>query len=327
MQRREFITAFGCTVAAWPRVASAQPYNKPRLIGVLIGFASNDPEAENRFAAFRSAFQGLGRIEGSNVRIEVRWAGEDVERVKAYAEELIALAPDVILCTPTPALAELSRLSHSIPIVFANVSDPVGSGFVSSLGRPGGNVTGFSSFEPTIGGKWLQLLKEIAPRVSRMAVLVQPENASNVQMLHAAEASGPSLGVDVSATNIRDGTDIERAVAGLATDGGLVVLPNPVTLGHRDLITALAAQHRLPAIYPFGIFPASGGLASYGFDSIDLWRRAAGYVDRILKGEKPADLPVQAPTKYELVINLKTAKALDLDVSLQLQQRADEVIE
>jgi putative ABC transport system substrate-binding protein len=327
MQRREFITLLGCTVAAWPQVANAQPSNKLRLIGVLIGFASNDPEAENRFAAFRNAFQRLGRTEGSNVRIEVRWAGEDVERVKGYAEELVALAPDVILCTPTPALAELSRLSHTIPIVFANVSDPVGSGFVSSLGRPGGNVTGFSSFEPTIGGKWLQLLKEIAPRVSRVAVLVQPETASNVQMLHAAEVSGPSLAVEVSAASVRDGTDIERAIATLATDGGLVVLPNPVTLGHRDLITALAAQHRLPAIYPFGIFPASGGLASYGIDSIDLWRRAAGYVDRILKGEKPADLPVQAPTKYELVINLKTAKALDLDVSLQLQQRADKVIE
>jgi putative ABC transport system substrate-binding protein len=233
----------------------------------------------------------------------------------------------VLLCTPTPALAELSRLSHTIPIVFANVSDPVGSGFVSSLGRPGGNVTGFSSFEPTIGGKWLQLLKEIAPRVSRVAVLVQPENASNVQMLHAAEASGPSLAVEVSGVSVRDGPDIEHAVATLAADGGLVVLPNPVTLGHRALITALAAQHRLPTIYPFGIFPASGGLASYGIDSIDLWRRAAGYVDRILKGEKPADLPVQAPTKYELIINLKTAKELDLDVSSQLQQRADEVIE
>jgi putative ABC transport system substrate-binding protein len=329
MRRREFITLLGGATVAWPLTAHAQQLGKVRLIGVLMPYAENDPEAQTRLAAFRNAFQGFGWTEARNVRIEVRWAGVDFERGKDYAAELIALAPDVILCATNYVVAELSHLSRTVSIVFVLVSDPVGGGFVASLARPGGNITGFTTFEPTMGGKWLQILKEIAPRVSRVAVLLLPEVASNVAMWRAAEAAGPSLAIKVSAAGVHDGTEIEHAIATFASqsDGGLVVLPNAVTLGHRNLITELAARHRIPTIYPFRYFATSGGLVSYGVDSTELWPRAAGYINRILKGEKPGDLPVQAPTKFELVINLKTAKALGLDVSLQLQQRSDEVIE
>jgi putative ABC transport system substrate-binding protein len=329
MRRREFITLLGGAAAGWPHVAGAQQSDKLRLIGGLLGFASNDQEAQNRLTTFRNALQGLGWTEGRNARIEVRWTGDDLERGKGYAAELIALAPDVIFCSTNYALAELSRLTQTIPIVFAEVGDPVGSGFVSKLGRPGGNITGFSSFEPTMGGKWLQNLKEIAPSVSRVGVLIQPESTANIAFLRAAEAAGPSLEVKASSAGVHDGNEIERAIATFASqvDSGLIVLPNSITLGNRDLIIELAARHRLPAIYPYRVFAVSGGLISYGPDQIEQWRGAAKYVDRILKGEKPGDLPVQTPTKFELVINLKTAKALGLTVPPALLTSADEVIE
>jgi putative ABC transport system substrate-binding protein len=330
MRRREFITLVGGAAASWPFAARAQQSSAVRLIGVLIGSASNVPEVQNRFTAFLIALHGFGWTEGRNARIEVRWMGNDVERGKGYAAELVALAPDVILCAPTTALAEMSRLTRTIPIVFANVSDPVGSGgFVSRLDRPGGNITGFSNFEPTMGGKWLQLLKEIAPGVSHVTALVDPNSPINLPMARDVEVSGASLGVKVRAASVHDANDIERTIETLASEagGGLIALVNPVTQGYYDLIIALAARHRLPAIYPYRSFAASGGLISYGIDQVEQWQRAAEYVDRILKGEKPGDLPVQAPTKFELAINLKTAKALGLDVSPQLQQRADEVIE
>jgi putative ABC transport system substrate-binding protein len=329
MKRREFITLLGSAAAAWPLAARAQQPERMRRIGVLMPYAENDPEAQTRLTAFRNAFLPLGWTEGRNVRIEVRWAGVNFERGKDYAAELIALAPDVILCATNYAVAELSHLTRTVPIVFVLVSDPVGSGFVSSVRRPDGNITGFTTFELTMGGKWLQILNEIAPRVSRVAVLLLPEAASNIAMWRAAEAAGPSLGVQVSAAGVHDGIEIEHAIAKLASqsDGGLVALPNAATLGHRDLISELAARHRLPTIYPFRYFAASGGLISYGVDATEPWRRAAEYIDRILKSAKPGDLPVQAPTKFELVINLKTAKVLGLTVPSSLLARADEVIE
>ena len=329
MRRREFIALLGGAAVAWPRTAAAQQADKLRLVGVLMGWASDDQEAQNRFAAFRDAFAGLGWSEGRNVRMEVRWAGVDFERGHADAAELVALAPDVILCAPNVAVAELSHLTRTIPIVFGIAGDPVGSGFVSSLGRPGGNVTGFSATEPAMAGKWLQLLKEVAPAVARVAVLFQPETAANAAMWRVVKASAPPLAIEVSAAAVHDAGEIEHAITTFASqaNGGLIVLPGPVSLGHRDLIVALAARHRLPAIYPFRFFAAAGGLISYGPDPIDPFRRAAGYVDRILKGEKPGDLPVQSPTKFELVVNLKTAKALGLKIPESFLALADEVIE
>ena len=331
MRRREFITLLGGAAAAWPLAVRAQPSGKVRLIGLLLPYAENNPEAQTVLAAFRDTLQGLGWTEGHNARIEVRWAGANLEHLRDYAPELVALAPDVILCASNYVVAELSHLTRTIPIVFTQVSDPVGSGFVTglSLARPGGNITGFTTFEPTMGGKWLETLREIAPGISRVAVLLQPQSAANVAFWRAAEASAPSPEFKVSAASVQNDTDIENAIATLASHagGGLIVLPNPITLGHRDLIIELAARHRLPAIYPLSFFVASGGLLSYGIDLTELWRKTAGYVDRILKGEKPGDLPIQQPTKYELVINLKTAKALGLTVSQTLLARADKVIE
>jgi putative tryptophan/tyrosine transport system substrate-binding protein len=331
MQRREFITLLGGVAVTWPLGVHAQPSGNVRLVGLLLPYAENDPEAQLVVAAFRNTFQGLGWTEGRNVRIEIRWPGVNLERLKDYAPELVALAPDAIFCGSNYVLAELSHLTRTIPIVFVQVSDPVGSGFVTglSLARPGGNITGFTTFEPTMGGKWLETLKEIAPRVSRVAVLLQPQSPANVAYWRAAEASGPSLEVKVSAASVQNDTEIEHAIATVANlaGGGLIVLPNPITLGHRNLIIELAARHRLPAIYPFSFFAASGGLLSYGIDLTRLYRDAAGYVDRILKGEKPGDLPIQQPTKFELAINLKTAKALGLAVPPSLLTRADNVIE
>jgi putative tryptophan/tyrosine transport system substrate-binding protein len=328
--RRKFLVALGGVVVAWPRVAGGQQADKVRLIGVLIGSAPKVPEIQNRLTAFLTTLQGLGWTEGRNARIEVRWMGTELDRGKGYAAELVALAPEVIFCAPTPALAEMSRLTRNIPIVFANVSDPMGSGgFVSRLDRPGGNITGFSNFEPTMGGKWLQLLKEIAPSVSRVTALVDPNSPINLPMARDVEGSGASLGVKVSAASIRDANDIEQAIATLAgqAGGGLIVLVNPVTQDHYGLIIALAERHRLPAIYPYRSFAVSGGLISYGIDQADQWRGAAGYVDRILRGEKAGDLPVQAPTKFDLVINVKTAKALGLTAPPRLLALADEVVE
>jgi putative ABC transport system substrate-binding protein len=328
MNRREFMTLLGGTAAAWPLVARAQQSGRVRRIGALMGIAENDPESQARITAFLQRLQELGWTEGHNVRIDYRFAGGDTRRMRAYAAELVGLAPDVILVQSNDGLAALRQETRTVPIVFAVVADPVGSGFVESLARPGGNITGFTIFEPSLGGKWLQALKEIAPGVTRVAAILHPETTANVEFLRAAEAAASSFGVTLTAAGVHDAAEIERAVTAFATEpnGGLVV-PHPVTAAHRDLIIGLAARHRLPAVYSFRFFATAGGLMAYGNDAVDLFRRAASYVDRILKGEKPGELPVQAPTKFELVINLKTANALGLTVPPNLVARADEVIE
>jgi putative ABC transport system substrate-binding protein len=330
LRRREFITLFGGAVAAWPLVARAQQGQRVRRVGVLIvAYAQSDPEAQARTAAFLDTFQTLGWADGRNVRIEYRWGAGDADGGKAAASELVRSSPDVIVVASNPALAEVRRLTSTIPIVFTQISDPVGSGFVGGLARPGGNITGFQNFEPAMGGKWLGVLKEAAPNMSRAGGLLSSGTAANVAFLRAAEAVAPSLGVNLSAIDVRHEVEIERAVAALASepDGGLLVLPNPYNATNRGSIIVLAARHRLPAVYPFRYFAAAGGLMSYGIDQIDQWRRAASYVDRILRGEKPGELPVQAPTKFELVVNLKTAKALGLNIPPAFPLRADEVIE
>jgi putative ABC transport system substrate-binding protein len=327
MRRRQFITLLGGAAATWPSAAHAQ---QPRRIGALIAnYTQTDREGQASIAAFLDTFQKLGWTDGRNVRIEYYWAAGDTERIKASAAALVRSAPDVIVVASSPALVELRRLTSTIPIVFTLVGDPVGSGFVAGLARPGGNVTGFQAFDPAMGSKWLGLLKEAAPNLSRVAVLFGSDVPANVALLRAAEAVAPSLGVTVTAVDVHDGGDIERAVATFAnrTDGGLIVLANPFTLTNRASIIILAARYRLPAIYPFRYFATEGGLMSYGSDQIDQWRGAATYVDRILRGEKPGELPVQASTKFELVVNLKTAKALGLNIPPGLPLRADEVIE
>jgi putative ABC transport system substrate-binding protein len=329
LRRREFIAFLGGAAAAWPLAARAQQSDKVRRIGVLLPWPENDLEAKARVAAFREGLHKLGWTEGRNVRIDYRWAGDDADRLKAYAAELVGMAPDVILAGAQTAMSALYRETPTIPIVFAQVGDPVGQGFVASLARPGGNITGFVSIEYAIGVKWLELLKQIAPRVVRVAVIYDPANPSWGGYLREIEAGVPSFGVQLFPSAVRDAEAIERAIDAFAGEpnGGLIVLPSPVSVAHREQIIALAAKHRLPAVYSFRFYVTSGGLASYGVDTIDLWRRAASYVDRILKGEKSGDLPVQQPTKFELVINLKTAKALGLDVPPMLLARTDEVIE
>jgi putative ABC transport system substrate-binding protein len=327
IRRRDFITLLGSAAAAWPIAARAQ---QPRRIGVLISnYAQTDREGQASIAAFLDTFQKHGWADGRNVRIEYRWDAGDAERIKASAAELVRSAPDVIVVATNSALAELHRLTSTIPIVFTQVGDPVGSGFVAGLARPGGNITGFQGFDPAIGGKWMGVLKEAAPNLSRVAVLFSSDTVNNVAYLRAAEAVAPSLGVTVTAVDVRGGSEIERVVATFAgqPDGGLIVVAHPYTVANRASIIILAARYRLPAIYPFRYFSAEGGLLSYGPDEIDEWRGAATYVDRILRGEKPGDLPVQAPTKYELVINMKTAKALGFNIPPGLPLRADEVIE
>jgi putative ABC transport system substrate-binding protein len=329
LQRREFITLVGYA-AAWPLAARAQQRERMRRVGVLVSsLAADDPEWQARGNAFVQGLQERGWADGRNVRIEYRWGLGDQDRQRKYAAELVALAPDVILAAGPPAVASLQQSNRSVPIVFANVSDPVGNAFVASLARPGGNTTGFMQFEYGLSAKWLELLKEIAPRVTRAAVLRDPAISSGLGQFGAIQAVAPSLGLDVSPVDVRDVRAIERAVGAIARqpNGGLIVTGSASAVIHRDLIITLAAQHKLPAVYFQRHFVASGGLISYGADLIDEYRRAAGYVDRILKGEKPADLPVQNPTKYELVINLKTAKALGLDVPPTLLARADEVME
>jgi putative ABC transport system substrate-binding protein len=326
ISRRDFITLLGGAAAAWPLAARAQ---QPRRIGVLMsGYSQTDREGQVSIAAILDTFQRLGWTDGRNVRMEYRWPAGDADRIKASAAELVHSAPDAILVTGNPALAELHRLTSTIPIVFTQVADPVGSGFVAGLARPGGNITGFQGFDPAMGGKWLAVLKEVAPNLGRVAVLFSSDSAANVAFLRAAEAGAPSLGVTLTAVDVRDG-EFERAVGTFASqpDGGLIVMPHPYTTANRASMIVLAARYRLPAIYPFRFFAAEGGLLSYGDDQIDLWRRAAAYVDRILQGEKPGDLPVQAPTKFELVVNMKTAKALGFNIPPGLPLRADEVIE
>jgi ABC-type uncharacterized transport system substrate-binding protein len=329
VNRREFITLLGGAAAAWPLAARAQQGERMRRIGVLINFASDDVEGQARLTAFREGLRQLGWTEGGNVRIDTRWAAGDPDRYRQYVAELLALAPDVILAISSAALASLLQATRTVPIVFTTVADPVGAGYVDSLARPGGNATGFVLWEYSIAAKWLELLKEIAPQVTRAVVFRESALAAGPGQFGVIQAAAPSLGVDLRVADLRDAREIERAVTTFAqgSNGGLIVTGSPGALSHRTLIVALATRHRLPAVYSARVFPADGGLVSYGPDPVDQFRRAAGYVDRILKGEKPADLPVQAPTKYELVINLKTARALGLDVPPMLLARADEVIE
>jgi putative tryptophan/tyrosine transport system substrate-binding protein len=328
MKRREFITLLG-GAAAWPLSARAQQGERMRRIGVLLYLAEDDSDSSARVAAFQRGLRELGWMEGSNVRIDYRWGGGDLDRVRRYAAELVGLAPDVILVSSGSALAALQNATRTVPIVFVNVSDPVGAGYVASLSQPGNNTTGFTLFEYSISGKWLELLKEIAPRMTRAAVIRNPSITSGTGQFGAIQAVAASLGVELTPIDVRDASGMEHGVAGFTrgSNGGLIVTASPSAVLHRELIIRLAARHRLPAIYPIRLFVANGGLISYGPDEIDQHRRAASYVDRILKGGKPADLPVQAPTKYELVINLKTAKTLGLEVPPTLHARADEVIE
>jgi putative tryptophan/tyrosine transport system substrate-binding protein len=328
MNKRQFITLLGAAVA-WPRAVRAQQGERMRRIGVRMNLASDDAEGQARLAAFHQGLQQLGWTVGRNVQIDYRWGAGDADRIRKFAAELIALAPDVILSTGSPSVAALQQATRTVPIVFATVVDPLSSGFVDTLARPGGNITGFTLFEYSISGKWLQLLKEIAPRMTGAAVIRDPALTAGGGQLGVIQAVAPSVGAEVTPVNVRDAGEIERAITAFARspNGGLVVTGSTLAGVHRDLIITLAARHQLPAVYAQRYFVTGGGLISYGPDSIDPYRRAASYVDRILKGEKPADLPVQAPTKYELVINLKTAKALGLDVPPSLLARADEVIE
>ena len=300
-----------------------------RRIGVLMGYPEGDPNGQANVTALRQCLQGLGWVEGRNIRIDIRWAGGDPEKARTFARELIGMTPDLILPSTNQVVAILLKETSSIPIVFAFIGDPVGSGFVASLARPGGNVTGFANFETTIGGKWLQLLREIAPRVKRVGFIFHPDASPNVALLRAAEAAAPSVKMKVIPLSVHNAIEIERSITAFAAEpgGGLIVAPHAVTLGSRDLIAGLAARHRLPAVYSHRYFAESGGLLSFGNNTSDQFRGAATYVDKILKGTKPADLPVQLPTKYELNINGKTLKALGLTIPQSILIGADEVIE
>jgi putative ABC transport system substrate-binding protein len=329
MRRREFIALIGGAAAAWPLAARAQSAGRMRRVGIVMPYPKGDVEYESRAHALRQEIAKLGWTEGSNIQFDERWTTDDMSRVWADAASLMASNPDVVVATGGRVVPLLMQLSRSVPIVVSGISDPVGIGWVKSLARPGGNVTGFTPFEYGMAAKWLELLKEIAPGVTRAAVLRDPALSTGIGQFGAIQSVAPSLSVEVSAINVRDAGEIERAVAGFArlSSGGLILTGSAFALVHRDLIITLSAQHKLPTVYPWRIYATNGGLISYGPDFNDQNRQAASYVDRILKGEKPADLPVQAPTKYELVINLKTAKALGLDVPPTLLARADEVIE
>jgi ABC-type uncharacterized transport system substrate-binding protein len=330
MRRREFITLLGGAAATWPLAARAQQSERMRRVGVLMGYAESDREGQAFVAAFRERLQKLGWTEGGNIRIDTRWAALGAESMQRFAKELVALQPDLIISPNTPTTAALLQQTRTIPIIFVNVADPVGSGFVASLPRPGGNVTGFITMEPTMAGKWLELLKEIAPRVVRVALLFNPATATYIDIyLKPFKAAALSFGVEAVAAPARDMSEFESVVAAQAREpnGGLIVAPDVFLNAHRAEISLLAARYRLPAVYPFRMFTEVGGLLSYGNDLVDNYLRATTYVDRVLKGAKPSELPVQLPIKFELVINLKTAKTLGLDVPFLLQQRADEVIE
>jgi putative tryptophan/tyrosine transport system substrate-binding protein len=328
MRRREFIAFVGGSVAASALAARAQQPERIRKIGMLMNFSAEDPEGQARVKAYAQALQKLGWIEDGNVRTETRWA-DDADRYRRYSEELVALAPDVILASGSASVVALQRVTHSVPIVFANVIDPVGAGFVASMARPRGNATGFTAFEYSLSGKWLELLKEIAPNLTRVAVLREPSNAAGIGQFAAIQAMASSSGVELSVIDPTDTSRIERAFAAFAhqPNGGVIVTASASTAVHRELIISLLIRYRLPNVYYARYYSANGGLASCGPDSIENFARAAGYVDRILKGAMPADLPVQAPTKYKLIINLKTAKALGLTVPGSLLTRADELIE
>jgi putative tryptophan/tyrosine transport system substrate-binding protein len=328
VRRRKFISLLGAA-AAIPLSSHAQQGDRIRRIGVLHGLAADDPIAQARVAAFRQALQQLAWNEGRNLQIDYRWSGANAADARKFAAELVALSPDVILTNSAAVLAPLLEKTKSVPIVFVLVADPVGAGFVESMARPGGNATGFTALEYGLGGKFLELLKEIAPGTNRAAVIRDPLTTVGIGLFGAIQNAAPSLGIEVRPVNVSDAGEIERAISGFARtpNGGLVVTASPAAFAHRDLLITLAARHKLPAIFPTREFIVNGGLFAYGPDGLDQYRRAAGYVDRILRGEKPADLPVQAPTKYELVINLKTAKTLGLTVPPTLLSRANEVIE
>jgi len=332
IRRRKFLaTLLGGAVAAWPLAARAQQAERVRRIGLFTNLAADDAESQARNAAFLQALQQLGWTNGANVRIDFRFGAGDAERNRRYASELVALAPDVIVATGSPVVEPLRQATRSVPIIFLQITDPVGAGLVASLARPGGNITGFTNYEYSMSGKWLELIKEAAPRLTRLAVLREAGSVSGIGQLAAIQAMAPSLAVEVRPADVRDADEIERGISEFARgshgDRGLIVTASGLAIIHRQLIIALAARHMLPAIYSLRLYVPDGGLIAYGADTIDPYRRAAAYVDRILKGEKPADLPVQAPTKYELAINLRTAKTLGLEVPPTLLARADEVIE
>ena len=329
-KRREFIALVGGAAAAWPVVARAQQPERMRRIGVLMNLAADDPEGQARVAAFLQGLQEAGWAVGRNAQVDIRWGMNDAERSRQNATELVALTPDVLFATTFPTVAALQQATRAVPIVFAGVIDPVGAGLVASLARPGGNTTGFAGFEYGLSAKWLELLKQVAPRLTRVAVLRNSLTPVGIGQLAAIQGVASSFGVELSPVVVRDVGEVEPAVAAFArssNDGGLIVTIGTLTDAHREVISALAARHRLPAVYPFPFFVRSGGLISYGPDIVNSFRGAAGYVDRILKGEKPADLPVHQPTKIDLAINLKTAKALGLEIPPSLLARADEVIE
>ena len=330
MRRREFITLVGSAAATWPLAARAQQPDRLRLIGVLMGFAESDHEARSWVAAFREELRKLGWTEGRNIEIDTRWATADVESMQRFAKELVARQPDLILTSSTPATAAMLQQTRTTPVIFVWVADPVGSGFVASLARPGGNVTGFTPLEGSLGGKWVELLKEIAPRVARVTLLFNPAMATFIESyLNSFKATAASLGVEAILAPVHDMSELESVIAAQSHElnGGLIVVPDAFTIVHRAEITLLAAGYRVPAVYWSRFFTELGGLISYGSDSIDEYRRAASYADRILKGAKPSELPVQAPVKFELVINLKTAKTLGLTIPPSLIATADEVIE
>ena len=329
MRRREFITLLGGAAAAWPLAARGQESERMRRIGVLLPGTANDAEYQARMVAFLQGLQQLGWSDGRNVRIDIRWAAGDANLIRKYVAELIALAPDVILAPGNTTVGPLLQATRAVPIVFTTLLDPVGAGFVESLARPGGNATGFIAFEYGLSGKWLELLKQIAPSLTRVAILRDPTTAAGIGQFAAIQSVAPSLSVEVNPVNMRDAGEIERAVTAFARspNGGLIVTAGAGSAIHGDLIITLAARHKLPAVYGDRHFVTGGGLISYGPDRVDQYRQAAGYIDRILKGDKPGDMPVQAPTKYGLAINLKTAKALGLAVPPSLLASADEVIE
>jgi len=328
MKRREFITLIG-GAAASPLAAKAQRVERVRRIGVLMPGAAEDPENQNRIAALQQGLRDLGWTDGRNVRIDYRWGGGDADRIRSAAVELVALEPDVIFAVASSIIGALQQVTHTVPIVFANITDPVGAGYVDSLARPGGNITGFLLFEYGLAGKWLELLKQIAPTVTRAAVIRDSKTSAGIGQWAVIQAMAPSMGIELNLINIRDAGQIKLDIAAFArlSNGGLIVTANPLATQHRELIIRLAADHKLPAVYFERYFVTGGGLISYGPHMVDQFQRAAAYVDRVLKGEKPANLPVQGPTKYELAVNLKTAKALGFAVPPPLLARADEVIE
>jgi putative ABC transport system substrate-binding protein len=328
VKRREFIAVLG-GAAAWPIAVRAQQGERMRRVGVLMNLVADDPESVLRIAAFQRSLLELGWVAGRNLRIDIRWGAGSAADNRKNAAEMVALTPEVILASTTLAVAPLLELTRTVPIVFVNATDPVGGGYVDSLARPGGNATGFTLFEYSMSAKWLELLKEVAPSITRVAVFRDPTIAAGIGQFGAIQTAAPALGVELNPVNLRDAAEIERAVGAFArgANGGLIVTASALATVHRDLVITLAARYKLPAVYPVRFFVTGGGLVSYGPDPVDPYRRAAGYVDRILKGEKPADLPVQAPTGYEIVLNLKTAKALGLEVPDTVLARADEVIE